>query len=150
MVYAILKLPAQSRDSENAQRNLEITQIPRLRRTYTCMYTCTCNIHTHTQDKNIFSMLMWSDVCIALMSSHPHTHTGTDTGDSSPDLQIFTYPYVYILIAGIVSVLVMVALTIVIFKKIADRCRGIEHDKSRMFINIESLTDAQRRLKTSN
>ena len=101
-----------------------------------------------------YSRLMWSDVhvCIALMSSHTHTHThtGMDTGDSSPGLQIFTYPYVYILIAGIVSVLVMVALTIVIFKKIADRCRGIEHDKSRMFINIESLTDAQRRLKTSN
>ena len=105
-----------------------------------------------------YSRLMWSDVhvCIALMSSlththtHTHTHTGTDTGDSSPGLQIFTYPYVYILIAGIVSVLVMVALTIVIFKKIADRCRGIEHDKSRMFINIESLTDTQRRLKTSN
>ena len=33
--YAISRLPAQSRDSENAQRNLEIAQILRLRGTYT-------------------------------------------------------------------------------------------------------------------
>ena len=31
----ILRLPAQSQDSENAQRNLEIAQISRLRGTYT-------------------------------------------------------------------------------------------------------------------
>ena len=32
----ISRLPAQSRDSENAQHNLEIAQILRLRRTYMC------------------------------------------------------------------------------------------------------------------
>ena len=30
MCYAILRLPAQSRDSKNVQRNLKIAQIPRL------------------------------------------------------------------------------------------------------------------------
>ena len=34
--YVIPRLPAQSRDSENAQRNLEIAQILRLHGTYTC------------------------------------------------------------------------------------------------------------------
>ena len=34
-----LKTGTQSQDSENAQRNLEIAQIPRLRRTYTCKHT---------------------------------------------------------------------------------------------------------------
>ena len=34
--YAISRLPAQSRDSENVQRNLEFVQILRLRRTHTC------------------------------------------------------------------------------------------------------------------
>ena len=34
VTYAIQRLPAQSRDSEDAQRNLKIAQIPRLRRTY--------------------------------------------------------------------------------------------------------------------
>ena len=42
---------------------------------------------------------------------------------------------------------VVVALTIVIFKKIADRWRRIEHYKSRMFINMDPLTDPQRRLQ---
>ena len=34
--YAIPRLPAQSQDSENAQRNLEIAQIPRLRKFPDC------------------------------------------------------------------------------------------------------------------
>ena len=41
--YAILRLPAQSRDSENVQRNLKIAQIPRLHGTYT-----TCSISKHS------------------------------------------------------------------------------------------------------
>ena len=36
--YAIPRLPMQSRDSKNAQRNLEIAQIPRLRGTYIYIY----------------------------------------------------------------------------------------------------------------
>ena len=35
--YTIPRLPAQSRDSENAQRDLKIAQIPRLRGTYTLL-----------------------------------------------------------------------------------------------------------------
>ena len=35
--YTIPRLPAQSRDSKNAQRDLKIAQIPRLRGTYTLL-----------------------------------------------------------------------------------------------------------------
>ena len=46
MCYAISRLPAQSRDSESAQRNLEIAQILRLRGTYICrcFTLCVCEI----------------------------------------------------------------------------------------------------------
>ena len=40
--YAIPRLPAHSRDSEYAQHNLEIAQIPRLRGTYMYLGICVC------------------------------------------------------------------------------------------------------------
>ena len=57
LCYAISKLAAQSQDSENAQRNLEIAQILRLHGTYACV-VCMASV---------FFLLFWALV-------HPRTN----------------------------------------------------------------------------
>ena len=82
--YAIPRLPAQSRDSENSQRNLEIAQILRLRGTYTytMLWSSKSNIknliheHVNCCRCTTYRMYTWHiDVSFENLELCIHTHT---------------------------------------------------------------------------
>ena len=67
--YTIPRLPVQSRDSENAQHNLEIARIPRLHGTYACI-TCISVRQLSAQGRRMRE----ADICF----SYPPLHVTKD------------------------------------------------------------------------